>query len=183
MKFAEVDIASLDGQARAVWGLVERDTGDPRLRGILAALYERASLPARDVPALAAAVQRLVQTHIKYLREYPETYASPLRTLKWRVGDCDDQAAVVCALLRSARVPCRLVFCGRDDGGPGPIEPQHVYAEAEVQPGDWCALETVKQVPPGWSAVEHWRRTGKRAGRWSYGDASGTVGENPVGAR
>jgi len=182
VKFADVDIATLDGQARAIWGLVERDTGDPRLRGVLATLYRRAALPARDLPALAAAVQGLVQTHIKYLREYPETYASPLRTLKWGVGDCDDQAAVVCALLRSARVPCRLVFCGRDDGT-GPLEPQHVFAEAEIRPGEWCALETVKRVPPGWSAVDHWRSTGKRAGRWSYGDRAGTVGEPAVAAR
>lgn len=172
MQQAVVDLPDLRSQARALWQLVERDTGDARLREILAVLYRRAAIPPRDLPALGRAVQRLVQTHITYLREKPETYVAPLRTLSWRVGDCDDQAAALCALLRSAQVPCRLVFVGTDHGRGGPISAGHVYAEAELVPGTWTALETVREVPAGWSAVDHWRSKGWRTGEWRYGDAS-----------
>lgn len=172
MQSAVIETHSLPEQARVMWRLVESETGDPRHRTLLAELYKRTGIPPRDVPALGATVQRFVQTHVRYLREHPETYATPSRTLAWQAGDCDDQAMVVCALLRGARVPCRLVFVGTDKGRGGPIPPQHVYTEAELKPGQWTALETVRQVPAGWNAVDAWARKGWRTGVYRHGDAS-----------
>jgi len=172
MEWAEIETNSLPEQARVMWRMVEAETGDPRHRTLLAELYKRTRIPPRDPAALARAVQRFAQTHINYLREQPETYAMPSRTLAWQAGDCDDQAMVVCTLLRGARVPCRLVFVGTDKGRGGPIPPQHVYTEAELKPGEWTALETVRQVPAGWSALQAWARKGWRTGVYRHGDAS-----------
>lgn len=176
MQWAEIETNSLPEQARVMWRMVEAETGDPRHRTVLAELYKRAAIPPRDVPALGAAVQRFTQKHIRYLREHPETYAMPSRTLAWQAGDCDDQAMVVCALLRGARVPCRLVFVGTDKGHGGPIKPQHVYTEAELTPGRWTALETVRAVAPGWNALDAWGKRGWKTGVYRYGDAPSMKG-------
>ncbi len=179
MQSAVVDLPSLEAQARAMWSMIEAETGDPRHRTVLAELYKRTAIPDRDPAALARAVQQFVQDHIKYLREHPETYATPSRTLAWRVGDCDDQAMVVCTLLRSARIPCRLVLCGANDRG-GAIDAQHVYAEAELSPGRWTALETVRRVPPGWNALDQWRKKGRAVAAWRYGDRSQMASVGPA---
>jgi transglutaminase-like putative cysteine protease len=171
-----VEIGSLDEEAKTLWGRVELDTGNPELRKVLAKLMQRAKVPGRDPRALALAVQKLIQTHIKFLREYPETFVRPVLTLAWRVGDCDDQASALCALLRSAKIPCRLVLCGFRVQGEED-KPRHVYAEALLPlepPGssdsEWVPLETVRKVPPGWRAEDRWRAQGKQPLRWTYGD-------------
>lgn len=97
-------------------------------------------------------MQHFVQLNIKFLRERPETYASPVRTLQWRAGDCDDQTILTCALLRSARIPARARFAwwidreGRKRG--------HVWCEALPDTAaPWVPLETVRPVAYGFDPL------------------------------
>jgi transglutaminase-like putative cysteine protease len=97
-------------------------------------------------------VQQFVQLNIKFLREKPETYVHPVRTLQWRVGDCDDQTILTCAMLRSVRIPARARFAwwinreGRKRG--------HVWCEGLPEAGrPWVPLETVRAVPYGYDPL------------------------------
>lgn len=120
-------------------------------------------------------MQQYNQTKLKYLREYPETYATPERTLQWGVGDCDDFTILTCAALRGAKIPCRAVFVGwAPPGTVGPIKFQHVYPEVWLDPpGQWVAAESVKPVPLGWAADVNKRKEGFRIKRATIGDKAG----------
>lgn len=169
MEWRTLELATEDDQARTLWGVVQSATGDPRLRAELARIVRDAGVPARDPRALAAAVQQRVQ-RIKYLREVPDTFVHPARTLEWGIGDCDDMASLVCALLRTAAVPCRLTFLGwAPSTSPGPIALGHVYAEALVG-GSWFPLEAVRPVPFGWSPEAYKRSQGQRTRTLFWGD-------------
>lgn len=122
-------------------------------------------------------MQRFVQTRIRYLREYPETYQSVARTLAWGVGDCDDHSPAVAAMLRTARIPARLAVVGWDDPEKGePVKPRHIYAQGLLpdneHPGElvWRSLETVQPVPLGWDAGEWKRGRGHRVAYSYVGD-------------
>lgn len=158
-------------QQRLLWRQVERSTGDPRLRGHVADLMRRYAVPARDPEALARAVLDHAQTAIKFVREYPETYASAARTLEWGIGDCDDLSILIASTLRGCRLPCRLVFTGwtRD---PGPIPLRHVYPETHLPGRGWTALEAVRRVPLGWRADEWKASQGFRTRTARFGDTA-----------
>ena len=144
-------------QAKLLWRPVLEETGHPDVVAALAGIVGEMPPDAqRDPTRLTRAVQRWVQSNVRYLREYPERYQRPTRTLKWRVGDCDDMAPLVATMLRTARVPARLRFGGWGlQPGERPIF-RHVYAQA-LLPRGWTTAETVRAVPLGFDAVE-WKR-------------------------
>ncbi len=131
----------------------------------------------RDTAGLARAVQRYNQTHIKYLREHPETYASPARTLAWGVADCDDLTILTCAALRGAKIPCRAAFVGwLPKGTRGKVPFKHVYPEAWIG-HRWVSLESVKPVPFGWDVAVQKLRAGMRVRRATIGDPPGRLSD------
>jgi hypothetical protein len=133
----------------------------------------------RDTAALTRAVQTYEQDHIKYLREHPETYASPARTLEWGVADCDDLTILTCAALRGAKVPCRAAFIGwLPKGTSGKVPFRHVYPEAWVDTR-WVALEAVRKVPWGWDVGVQKLKQGYRVRRGTIGDPPGRLSDAP----
>lgn len=137
-------------------------------RSLVAQLLREGLAHERDPASVAFALQRWVQEHIQYLRESPETYATPRQTLAWRAGDCDDQVILLCATLRGVKIPCRAVFCGWAKGT-DEIPFKHVYAQACLD-GQWRTIETVKRVPPGWDACTEKARLGYRVRYEVVGD-------------
>lgn len=131
---------------------------------------------------LVRALQRYVQKKIAYLREHPETYVHPARTLEWEAGDCDDQASLLASLLRSVKVPARLTFAY---WATGPTRRGHVWAEAWIpypkgygQKGRWVPAETIRAVPLGWDPLAAIRRQATSAPQViSLGDPPGRVQE------
>jgi len=57
----------------------------------------------------AIAIGRWVQKHIRYINEGVETFQSPVRTLTWRHGDCDDFTTLIASLLESIGIKSELV--------------------------------------------------------------------------
>lgn len=170
-------------QMNLLWSRVKQATGSPRLRQHLAELMRDNSIQPRDSVALARAVQAFNQQRIKYLREYPETYASPEKTLEWGVADCDDLTILTCAALRGVKIPCRAVFVGAaPKGSAGNIPFKHVYPEAwlpsganttDPKAGHWVALEAVKPVPIGWNFYDEKLKAGFRVRKATIGDREG----------
>lgn len=105
-------------------------------------------VPQHDELSELRALFEFVRDHIRYQRDVVgiETLADPRMTLRRQVGDCDDQAALLGALLESVGCPVRFVIAGYN----GP-HAEHVYLQALVR-GDWISCECTEMVPLGWEA-------------------------------
>lgn len=92
-------------------------------------------------------LHRFVRDNIRYLRDINgvETLQSPVKTLEYRYGDCDDKSTLLASLLEASGHPSRFVAVGKYPG-----RFNHVYVETLVGK-NWFPLETTEPVPPGWA--------------------------------
>lgn len=104
--------------------------------------------PAKDDYAEIDAIFRLVQQGIRYCRDIHqvETLSTPTMTLAQRLGDCDDQATLLAALLETIGYPTRFVIAAYQ--APGMYE--HVYVQVYCH-GQWLDLDPTEQQTIGWS--------------------------------
>lgn len=107
------------------------------------------SVPSRNYPAVAAAMQQWVKSHIKYVPDIRgiETVRTADYTLKYGAGDCDDQSVLLASLLETVGQPTRLRAVAFQPG-----RFSHVYVQ--VRPGDtgaWQGVETIINKPYGWN--------------------------------
>lgn len=135
------DIPTFSKLRSKLWERVEEFTGHPLLVDWSAKLIKKYNVPERNDLALARAVQKYSQDHIKFFRERPERFASPLRTIAWGFGDCDDKSVFIASVLRSFRIPVRLKFI-RFYSKEQIKMVSHVYPQAKIN-GKWIALESV----------------------------------------
>jgi transglutaminase-like putative cysteine protease len=127
--------------------MVQKHTGDPRLVEVASRIIAELNIPERNPVALARGFQKYVQENIKFFRESPERFVSPLRTLQWGIGDCDDKTIVLATLLRTFRLPVRLKFI-RFVSAKTKKRVSHVYPQVGIE-GKWITLETVQKWPIG----------------------------------
>jgi len=140
---------------------------------VLAAILQEANVNGKNDSDVAAALQSWVQRHIRYLREYPEVYASPYRTLQWEAGDCDDQVILLCAILRGAKIPCRAAFAFWNDGD---ARKGHVWADFyDRARGGWVPIETVRPAAFGWNPLSFLRGKGFDVRWFAAGDPASGV--------
>lgn len=140
------------------------DVEDARLRELAAHIIEKYKVPERSPRQLARAFQLYSQNDIKFFREFPEVNAAPWITAKWRIGDCDDKARLIAALLKSFRIPVRLAFVtftGPDGGTKSHVWPEYGDVNVDGQP-TWFALESVRPWPLGKSPLDVIRAKGFR---------------------
>lgn len=149
--WTERDLTTNRQQRKALWSIVEKYTGHPQLIEFSALLIQKLGIGARDTEKLARAVQRFAQCEVKYFREYPERWQSPLRTLAWRIGDCDDLTILIASILRGFRVPVRAKFVRMKSADGRRIS--HVYPQAKLN-GRWVSLESVRPVALGFDFEE-----------------------------
>lgn len=160
-------VKSYPQQIKLFWSIVDKFTGQPALVDFAAQIIRDNNVNEKDVTELARFVQQYVQREIKFFRERPERWQSPMRTLQWGIGDCDDQALLVATTLRSFRVPVRFKFVrflAPSKSGRA-VRKSHVYAQAKL-PIDgkpqWVSLETVKPVEMGFDAADMMKAQGIR---------------------
>lgn len=94
----------------------------------------------------AAALCRWVQQNIRYTRDVNdvETIQTPLKTLDFGQGDCDDQSTLLASLLEAVGFQTRFLAIKTNALGPF----VHVVAEARIG-RDWVPLETTEPWAPG----------------------------------
>jgi len=92
------------------------------------------------------AIHAFVQNSIQYVRDVRgvETLATPIKTLEFRQGDCDDQAVLLASLLESVGHPTRFVAMKQTMFGAY----VHVYTETKIG-NKWFPLETTEKFPAG----------------------------------
>ena len=135
------DIKSYEEQRNELWKIIQDYTGNPVLVEFAAKLIKLNNVPARDEKSLVRYIQLFAQKHIKFFREFPERWQSPLQTLALGIGDCDDKTILVASLLRTFRIPVQLVFLRFRMDGKKPYS--HVYPRTKIN-NKWLAVETVR---------------------------------------
>lgn len=98
----------------------------------------------------ALAIARWVQQNITYANEGDEQFQTPLATLRFKYGDCDDFTSLTAALVESLAIPCQLVAVawadkltlpfGQRSKGPwatvfGPETFRHIFPTALIPAG------------------------------------------------
>lgn len=100
----------------------------------------------KNFHGMAVALCRWVRAHIQYVRDIRdvETVQTPVVTLAYKQGDCDDQSTLLAALLESVGFETRFRAVKTDPIGPF----VHVVCEAHID-GQWVPLETTEDWQPG----------------------------------
>lgn len=117
---------------------------DPRM--IEAATQLIYMTPAKATLPEIDAIFSWVRDHVRYVRDVHgvETLASPWTTFQRQAGDCDDQVALLGALLEAVGYPVRLVIAAYNE--PGVWE--HVYLQVYAD-GFWLDADATEELPLG----------------------------------
>lgn len=110
--------------------------------------------PEKDQYRGAVALYEYVRDHIKYISDVygVETLASPRITLARMVGDCDDQTALLGAMLESVGFPTRLIMTAYQSE-----EFEHVYLETFAA-GQWWPCDPTEHQFFGWEAPDYHKK-------------------------
>lgn len=125
------------------------DAYNPALRR----LAEQIVAGARSRKEQVWRLHAFVRDNVVHTPEPIETFSPPLWVLATRVGDCDDTARALCALLRALGFEASIDTLGRP--------PKHVAALVWLEER-WCWLETTVKAYPGEHPLAAARRLGMR---------------------
>lgn len=134
-----------------MWGVIVENTGNPILVDWASKIIREMNVPERDEKSLARAIQLWTQNNIKYFREDPERFASPLRTVQWGIGDCDDKSTLIGSTVRSFKIPTRLKIITYKNFSTKEQREKtycHVYPQVKID-NEIYALESVHKFPMG----------------------------------
>lgn len=150
-------------------GLATSRGRDPRIAKLAVNVIKASGAQPREYEKQAAALLKWVQTprNFYYVNEPGEKLQDPVYSIKVGHGDCDDAAALICALFESVRLPWKLVLSGRKDKQkiryiegekvPTGVNWSHIYAMVGTPPFNptrWYFVEpTVQNVPLGWDVI------------------------------
>ena len=131
---------------RAMRSLVQQFRTDIAIRQ--AATQAVFLTPQKDDYAEIEAIFHLVQQGIRYCKDIHqvETLSTPTMTLAQRLGDCDDQATLLAALLEAIGYPTRFVIAAYQQAGMY----EHVYVQVYCH-GQWLDLDPTEQHEIGWA--------------------------------
>lgn len=104
-------------------------------------------LPQHDQLAEAQAIFNFVQNHIRYTRDplTVEMLQTPEQLLERGVGDCDDKAILLMAMLHAVGIPAMFVV-----GGRAPNMFEHVWVAAYLN-GQWISMDATEPHAMGWT--------------------------------
>lgn len=103
------------------------------------------SLSSKDWAGEADRVFRFVRDRIRYVKDINdvETVATPIKTLEYGQGDCDDKVVLLAALLESIGHPTAFVALGYS-----PDTFSHVYLQSKIN-SEWVGMEPTEPWPMG----------------------------------
>lgn len=103
-------------------------------------------IPPRQWMAEIKSMHAYVRDSIRYMRDPVdlELVQTPEKTIELGVGDCDDKATLLAALLTASGHPSQFVAIGFGTNGFS-----HVLVETQVGTR-WMPLETIIPVEAGW---------------------------------
>ena len=150
-----VACASHAAKVQLLANLAEYDARTPDVRRAAELAATGAKTPGEQIAALHARVR----DGVIFTRENVETFSPTMRTLDLGMGDCDDSARALLALLRSLGFEAGLQTLPAMGSG---ITPRHVAAQVR-HGGSWRWLETTLAARPGEHPLAAARRLGVAA--------------------
>jgi transglutaminase-like putative cysteine protease len=148
MVAAPSGVAGIYHTLRLMRGAIRAGKVDPRI--IEAATQLIYTTPAKAEFAEVDAIYSWVRDHVRYVRDVAgvETLANPWTTFQRQSGDCDDQIALLGALLESVGYAVRLVIAAYQVPG----QWEHVYLQVLAN-GAWIDADPTEDIPLGASAA------------------------------
>lgn len=136
--------------------LAEYDAHVPDVRRLAELVVQRAG--ATTPIDQAAALHAFVRDGVTFTKEIRETFSPTMRTIELALGDCDDSARALLALLRTLghRAGLETIPPWRDADAYNPV---HVAAQLWTPTG-WQWLETTIAAEPGEHPLEAKQRLG-----------------------
>jgi transglutaminase-like putative cysteine protease len=113
----------------------------------LLALELTRGLPSYDYRGEVNRLQNFVRDSIRYVQDVDgvETLRTPLVTLDYEAGDCDDKATLLCTLLATIGHQCQFIAIGFEEN-----TFSHVMAAARLGTRVIPCETIVAGVGPGW---------------------------------
>ncbi len=129
----------------------------PQVRQIAADVLR--GVPERNWKKEATALFGWTRKNVRYTLDPDgvELFQSAQRSTEVGIGDCDDQAITLGALLQSVGIPVRLRVIGMK----GSDKFQHIYVLAGLPPDgpkEWFPLDASREFDAGWELPEEERR-------------------------
>jgi transglutaminase-like putative cysteine protease len=138
-------VAGTRATLKAMARLVKQFKKDPSIN--LLALDLTRGLRSYDSAAEVQALQRFVRDDIRYVMDVDgvETLRTPLVTLEYEAGDCDDKATLLCTLLATIGYACQFIAVGFEPG-----EFSHVLAAVRLGTRSVPCETILPNAPVGW---------------------------------
>jgi hypothetical protein len=139
---------------------------DPRVRQLAVSIVSRRSrkpneqngdggwaIPERDYWGEVKAIFNWMRANVRYIRDTStiDTFATAMRTIEARGGDCDDYTIALGALLMSIGYSVRMKTIQTKDSD----DWNHIYLQVGLPPGKptkWRSLDASVAQPAGWEA-------------------------------
>jgi len=114
----------------------------PEIRKIVSSLIS--SCKDRDYDCYIRKIVCYIKSKVKYVNDPPKTevFQSPLRTLDYGMGDCDDHAILTATLLRAVGFKVKVVL-----GAPYGNRYDHVYVKVLHPNKGWLTIDTTSSNP------------------------------------
>jgi len=111
----------------------------PRIRGIASELLKKC--PEKDYDCYISRIAEFVRRNVKYVNDPPrrEIFQSPIRTLEYGLGDCDDFAVLTASLLRAVGLNTRIKIKRVNDRW------GHVVVEVLNPTRGWLEVDTTQK--------------------------------------
>jgi hypothetical protein len=124
---AWADFSSIPEQLRYLRSMIDVYRGTQWARRLALEIVRGAGCEARNHACMALAIGEWVQQRIAYVREFPERFQTPPRTVKDGAGDCDDHTTLIGSLAESLGIPVEVVGMKVDGKW------KHVFARAQIE--------------------------------------------------
>ncbi|SNR83520.1 transglutaminase-like domain-containing protein [Desulfurobacterium atlanticum] len=113
----------------------------PQIRQLVASILKPCK--SKDYTCYVRRIVEYIKQHVKYVNDPPKTeiLQSPIRTLQYKIGDCDDHTILTGTLLRAAGFKIRITL-----GAPlGRFN--HVYLHVYIPGHGWTTVDTTNANP------------------------------------
>jgi len=116
------------------------------------------SCPHKDYICEARSIHEFVKNNVRWTRDIykTETLQSPLRTLQWGAGDCDDIAILTASLFSSIGFPTRFVAVAANPEVPHLFS--HVYTQVQIGNVWYSSDASNPHAPFGWETQKVFRK-------------------------
>lgn len=110
VKVRRLRVASQPDQVAFLRAMVDRYRANQLVREkAIDIVFREARCAPKAKACHALAIGEWVQRNVTYVNEGIETFQTPVRTLTWRYGDCDDFTTLICSLLEAIGIRSELV--------------------------------------------------------------------------